>query len=192
MKVVCPAHQSRPGPPTDRNRRAFPHGKACSGCAASLPPPLRTAVRRLAGRDPPTAAVVQDGRQSTSPSHWSRPGPRSGRPSPALQRGSACGDRTAPVLSPSTTLVRATDRRHWALTASAAQAERGRQITVSPAYQSRPRPRAACVLRGGSRAGAGGRASVGAQAREARRKVPVRRRRHVATRMPMRAPARVT
>ena len=40
LKVVCRAHQSRPGPPTDRNRCAFPHGKARSGCAASLPPPL--------------------------------------------------------------------------------------------------------------------------------------------------------
>ena len=134
------AYWSRPGPPTHRNRRAFPHGKACSGCGASLPPPLCTAVRRLARRDPPTAAVAEDARQSVSPSHWSRPGPRSGRPSAALQRRSACSDRTAPVLSPSTTLVRATDRRHWALTASAAQAEGGRQ-TVSPAYQSRPRPR---------------------------------------------------
>ena len=106
MKVMCPAHQSRPGSPAGRNSRAFPPGKACSGCAASLSPPLRTAVRRLAGRDPPTAALAQDGRQSTSPSHWSRPGPRSGRPSPALQRGSACGDRTAPILSRSTALVR--------------------------------------------------------------------------------------
>ena len=113
---MCRAHQGRPAPPTDRNRRAFPHGKACSGCAASLPPPLCTAVRRLARRDPPTAALAADGLQSTSPSRWSRPDPRSGRPSAALKRGSACGDRTAPVLSPSTTLVRASDRRHWALT----------------------------------------------------------------------------
>ena len=134
------AYWSRPVPPNHWNRRAFPHGKACSGCAASLPPPLCTAVRRPAGRDPPTAALAQDGRQSVSPSHWSRPGPRSGRPSAALQRRSACSDRTAPVLSPSTTLVRATNRHHWALTASAAQAEGGRQ-TVSPAYQSLPRPR---------------------------------------------------
>ena len=69
----------------------------------------RWPVRRLARRDPPTAAVAEDARQSVSPSHWSRPGPRSGRPSPDLQRRSACGDRTAPVLSPSTTLVRATN-----------------------------------------------------------------------------------
>ena len=117
-KGMCPAHQGRPGPPTDRNRRAFPHGKACSGCAASLPPPLRTAVRRLARRDPPTAAVAADARQSVNPSHWSRPGPRSGRPSAAFKRRSACGDCTAPVLSRSTTLVRgpigATTRSMWA------------------------------------------------------------------------------
>ena len=103
LKVMCRAHQSRPGPSTDRNYRAFPHGKARSGCAASLPPPLCTAVRRLAGRDPPTAAVAADARQSMSPSHWSRPGPRSGRPNAALKRRSACGDCTAPVLSSSTT-----------------------------------------------------------------------------------------
>ena len=100
---MCRAHQSRPAPPTDRNRRAFPIGKARSGCAASLPPPLCTAVRRLARRDPPTAVVAAGGRQSTSPSHWSSLGSRSGRSSAALKRGSACGDCTAPVLSRSTT-----------------------------------------------------------------------------------------
>ena len=113
---MCRAHQSRPGPSTDQKHCAFPHGKVCSGCAASLPPPLCTAVRRLARRDPPTAAVAADARRSVSPLHWSRPVPRSGRSGAALQRRSTCGDRTAPALSRSTThTYTAADRRHGAL-----------------------------------------------------------------------------
>ena len=100
---MCPAHQSQPAPPTDRNGRAFPHGKARSGCAASLPPPLCTAARRVASADTPTAAVASVVVQDASPAYWSRPSPRSGRPSAALQRRSACGDDTAPILSRSAT-----------------------------------------------------------------------------------------
>ena len=101
--VLPPSHQGRPGPSTEWNRCAFPCGKACCGCAASLPPPLCTAVRRLAGADTPTAAVASVVVQDASPAYWSRPSPRSGRPSAALQRRSACGDDTAPILSRSAT-----------------------------------------------------------------------------------------
>ena len=38
LHMLSQAQGSRPGPPTDRNRRAFPHGKTFPGRAASLLP----------------------------------------------------------------------------------------------------------------------------------------------------------
>ena len=62
------AYWSRPVPPTHRNRRAFPHGKACSGCAASLRPPLCTAVRPGSPSGAVQAAgAAPEGRREASP-----------------------------------------------------------------------------------------------------------------------------
>ena len=68
LHVLSQAQGSRPGPPTDRNRRAFPHGKACPGRGASLLPAWCTAVRPWArsGRVP-APAPHQDGRPVASP-----------------------------------------------------------------------------------------------------------------------------
>ena len=62
------AYWSRLRPPTDGNRRAFPHGKACPGRGASLLPAWCTAVRPWArsGRVPATAPR-EDGRPVASP-----------------------------------------------------------------------------------------------------------------------------
>ena len=68
LHMLSQAQGSRPGPPTDRNRRAFPHGKACPGRGASLLPAWCTAVRPWArsGRVP-GPAPRQDGRPAVSP-----------------------------------------------------------------------------------------------------------------------------
>ena len=68
LHMLSQAQGSRPGPPTDRNRRAFPHGKASPGRGASLLPAWCTAVRPWApsGRVP-GPAPPQDGRPAVSP-----------------------------------------------------------------------------------------------------------------------------
>ena len=68
LHMLSQAYWSRPGPPTDRNRRAFPHGKASPGRGASLLPAWCTAVRPWArsGRVP-GPAPPQDGRPAVSP-----------------------------------------------------------------------------------------------------------------------------
>ena len=68
LHMLSQAQGSRPGPPTDRNRRAFPHGKASQGRRASLLPAWCTAVRPWArsGRVP-GPAPRQDGRPTVSP-----------------------------------------------------------------------------------------------------------------------------
>ena len=68
LHVLRPAQQSRPVPPTDRNRCAFPHGKASPGRGASLLPAWSTAVRPWArsGRVP-APAPRQDGLPVASP-----------------------------------------------------------------------------------------------------------------------------
>ena len=68
LHVLLPAQQSRPVPPTDRNRCAFPHGKASPGRGASLLPAWCTAVRPWArsGRVP-APAPRQDGLPVASP-----------------------------------------------------------------------------------------------------------------------------
>ena len=77
------AHQSRPVPPTERYRRAFPHGKAFTGRGAPLPPAWCTpgAVRAVT-RPVPEAAPTQSGRATASPgarlvvpTHLAGPGP---------------------------------------------------------------------------------------------------------------------
>ena len=50
LHMLRPAHQDRPVPRTDRTRRAFPQGKASTGCAAPLVPPC--APRCGHGRGP--------------------------------------------------------------------------------------------------------------------------------------------
>ena len=71
LHMPIQAQQSRPGPPADRCRRAFRHGQAFTGCAASLPPALRTAVRHSpqarSGRVPPLVLVERDGRPHVWP-----------------------------------------------------------------------------------------------------------------------------
>ena len=68
LHVLRPAHQSRPVPPTDRNRCAFPHGKASPGRGASLLPAWCTAgaPRARSGRVP-APAPRQDGLPVASP-----------------------------------------------------------------------------------------------------------------------------
>ena len=68
LHVLRPAQQSRPVPPTDRNRCAFPHGKASPGRGASLLPAWCTAgaPRARSGRVP-APAPRQDGRPTASP-----------------------------------------------------------------------------------------------------------------------------
>ena len=68
LHVLRPAQQSRPVPPTDRNRCAFPHGKASTGRGASLLPAWCTAgaPRARSGRVP-APAPRQDGRPTASP-----------------------------------------------------------------------------------------------------------------------------
>ena len=92
LHMLRQAYWSRPGPPTDGNRRAFPHGKACSGCGAPLPPPWCTAVRP----GPPSGAVqaagaAPEGRARGCPAGgapllgwWASPGPL-GMPLPAYK-----------------------------------------------------------------------------------------------------------
>ena len=68
LHVLRPAQQSRPVPPTDRNRCAFPHGKASPGRVASLLPAWCTAGAPWARSGPlPAAAPRQDGRPTASP-----------------------------------------------------------------------------------------------------------------------------
>ena len=50
LHMLRPAHQGRPVPRTERPRRAFPQGKASTGCAAPLVPPRAPRCGR--GRDP--------------------------------------------------------------------------------------------------------------------------------------------
>ena len=62
------ARQSRPVPRAERDRRAFPHGKACTGRATSFPPPLRTAVRPQARSGAvPTLLRARRGRPTARP-----------------------------------------------------------------------------------------------------------------------------
>ena len=68
LHMLSQAQGSRPGPPTDGNRRAFPHGKASPGRGASLLPAWCTAgaPRARSGRVP-APAPRQDGRPTASP-----------------------------------------------------------------------------------------------------------------------------
>ena len=50
LHMLRPAHQGRPVPRTERPRRAFPQGKASTGCASPFVPPCAPRCGR--GRDP--------------------------------------------------------------------------------------------------------------------------------------------
>ena len=68
LHVLRPAQQSRPVPPTDRNRCAFPHGKASPGRGASLLPAWSTAGAPRARSGPvPELMATQDGRPTAGP-----------------------------------------------------------------------------------------------------------------------------
>ena len=62
------AHESRPVPPTERDRRAFPHGKAFPGRGAPFPPAWCTAGAVPAVTRPvPEAAPTHNGRSTARP-----------------------------------------------------------------------------------------------------------------------------
>ena len=81
--MLSQAHQSRPVPPTERDRRAFPHGKAFPGRGAPFPPAWCTAgAVRAVTRPVPEAAPTQNGRSTASlgarlvgPTQLAGPGP---------------------------------------------------------------------------------------------------------------------
>ena len=86
LHMLSQAQGSRPGPPTDRNSRAFPHGKASPGRRGSLLPAWCTAVDLLHGPDALEAAATADGLQVTTHAYWRQPSLCCGRPGAALLR----------------------------------------------------------------------------------------------------------
>ena len=75
LHMLRPAHQGRPVPRTERPRRAFPQGKASTGCAAPLVPPCAPRCGR--GRDP---ALFRHAAADPGGSPHSQPGHRASRP----------------------------------------------------------------------------------------------------------------
>ena len=68
LHMMSQAQGSRPGPPTDRNRRAFPHGKVSTCRLASLLPRWCTAVRPWTRSGAvPTLLLSQEGCPTASP-----------------------------------------------------------------------------------------------------------------------------
>ena len=68
LHMLRQAHWVRPVPRTERPRRAFPQGKASTGCAAPLVPPCAPRVRpRARSGAVPTLLLTQEGRPTASP-----------------------------------------------------------------------------------------------------------------------------
>ena len=86
LHMLSQAHQSRPGSPAERYRRALPHGKAFTGRGASLLPAWCTAVDLLHGPDALEAAATADGLQVTINAYWRQSSSCCGRPGAALLR----------------------------------------------------------------------------------------------------------
>ena len=110
--VLRPSQESRPVVCAQRYRSALPLGKALCGCAAPLPPPLRTAVRQCTGRRTQAAGEAALRVRVMLPAHWSLSVP------PVGQSGGVWLPRRATFIRAARLLSQAAAPARWPIGAT--------------------------------------------------------------------------